>query len=89
MGFWDSSAIVPSPSRQTASTAVGDLLLEDDGVTVWWGTWVECAVAISRLKREGEPDEESEDRARTRLERLVGGWLEVEPTGTICDSWIL
>jgi predicted nucleic acid-binding protein len=48
-------------------------------VTVWWGTWVECAVAISRLKREGEIDEESEDAARTRLDRLADEWVEVDP----------
>lgn len=52
---------------------------EDVEVTVWWGTWAEWAVAISRLKRGREIDEESEDAARTRLDRLADEWVEVEP----------
>lgn len=56
---------------------------EDDEVIVWWGTWVECAVAISRLKREDELDEGSETEARVRLDRLAEGWLDTEPTGDL------
>ena len=66
-------------SRQASSRLVESLLREDVEVTVWWGTWVECAVAISRLKREGQMDEESEDAARTRLDRLADEWVEVDP----------
>ena len=70
---------MPLLSRQTSSTLVGNLLREDIEATAWWGTWVECAVAISRLKREGEIDEKSEDAARTRLDRLADEWVEVDP----------
>ena len=80
MRFWDSSAVVPVISRQQASAAVRNLLAKDDEVTVWWGTWVECAVAISRLRREDALDEESETEARARLDRLAEGWLDTEPT---------
>jgi predicted nucleic acid-binding protein len=79
LNFWDSSAIVPALSRQVASATVKDLLREDDEITVWWGTWIECAVAISRLKHEEKLDEESEERARARLDRLADGWVEIEP----------
>ena len=47
--------------------AVERLLPEDDEVTVWWGTWAECAVAVSRLRREGRLDDTDEERARTVL----------------------
>lgn len=59
---------------------VRDLLLEDDGITVWWGTWVECAVAVNRLGREGKLSEELEEEARFRLDRLADGWTEIQPT---------
>ncbi len=52
-------------------------------MTVWWGTRTECAIAISRLKREGSWDEEYEERARTRLDRLAEGWVEVEPANDL------
>ena len=40
---------------------------------------MECAVAISRLKRGREVDEESEDAARNRRDRLADGWVEIGP----------
>lgn len=56
-------------------------LVHDDGdIAVWWGTWAECAVAVSRLKREKGFDDETEDNARTRLDQLADDWYEVEPT---------
>lgn len=70
---------MPLLSRQALSTVVGDLLREDIEVTVWWGTWAERAVAIIRLKRGHEIDEESESAARTRLDRLADEWVEVDP----------
>ncbi len=83
MSFWDSSAIVPALSIQAGSSAIRELIREDSEMTVWWGTWTECAVAISRLKREGSWDEEYEERARTRLDRLAEGWVEVEPANDL------
>ncbi len=49
-------------------------------MTVWWGTWAECAVAISRLKREGGLDEAEEENARSVLDLLAETWSEIEPT---------
>ncbi|HLL38460.1 MAG TPA: type II toxin-antitoxin system VapC family toxin [Rubrobacteraceae bacterium] len=51
----------------------------EDDTTVWWGTWTECAVAISRLKREGRWGEVSEERTRAALDALATNRLEVEP----------
>ena len=47
---------------------------------MWWGTWAECAVAISRQKREGGFDDATEEAARARVDRLAEDWYEVEPT---------
>jgi predicted nucleic acid-binding protein len=56
------------------------LLREDTEIAAWWGTWVESAVAVSRLKREGNLDDVGEDEARAVLDRLADEWREVEPT---------
>lgn len=56
------------------------LLREDTEIAVWWGTWVESAVEVSRLKREGKLDDVGEDEARAVLDRLADEWREVEPT---------
>ena len=47
---------------------------------VWWGTWAECAVAVSRLKRERGFRDETEDDARARLDQLAEDWHEIEPS---------
>lgn len=75
--------MLPLIFREEASERVADLLRDDGDIAVWWGTWVECAVAISRLKREKELDDETEDNARARLERLAEDWYEIEPTGDL------
>jgi predicted nucleic acid-binding protein len=67
-------------SEETYSAPVSRLLSEDDEVVVWWGTWVECAVAISRLSREGRLDEEAEEEARIVLNGLTDNWTEIRPT---------
>ncbi len=59
--------------------ALDALLRVEDDTTVWWGTWTECAVAISRLKREGRWGEESEERTSAALDALATNWLEVGP----------
>lgn len=55
------------------------LLQEDGDMVVWWGTWAECAVAISRLRREGILDEESEQETRAALDELATDWTEIDP----------
>ncbi len=79
MRFWDSSALVPLLSEQTASEVMNSLLREDGAMVVWWGTCAECAVAISRLKREGSFDDESEQGSRAALDEFASDWTEIEP----------
>lgn len=83
MRFWDSSAIVPLLSGEASMVGIERLLQEDDEVTVWWGTWAECAVAVSRLRREGRLDDTGEERARAVLGRLADSWTEGRPTGDL------
>jgi uncharacterized protein with PIN domain len=81
--FWDTSAVIPLISEEATSDVVSDLLHEDREITVWWGTWVECSVAISRLSREGSLDVESEEEARASLDLLAEDWREVQPTDEV------
>ena len=66
--------------RESTSESVANLARGDGDIAVWWGTWAECAVAISRQKREGGFDDEMEEAARARIDRLAEDWYEVEPT---------
>ncbi len=75
--------MIPLISEEATSDVVSDLLHEDREITVWWGTWVECSVAISRLSREGSLDVESEEEARASLDLLAEDWREVQPTDEV------
>ncbi len=83
MRFWDSSALLPLLSEEKFSDTVTSLFREDEDATVWWGTWAECMVAISRLKRETRLIEAGEGEARTNLDELSASWVEMEPTGEL------
>lgn len=80
MRFWDSSALLPLLSEEKFSTLATGLLREDPDTTVWWGTWVECSVATSRLRRESKLTESTEEEARINLDELSSEWLEIEST---------
>lgn len=49
-------------------------------MAVWWGTWVECAVAISRLRLEGRLEVEAKEETRVALNQIAEDWAEVRPT---------
>ncbi len=83
MRFWDSSAVVPLIFEEPMSEPLDDLLMEDVEIAVWWGTWAECAVTISRLKRDGDLDEEYEQESRAALDGLAVDWTEIEPTNDL------
>ena len=51
LSFWDSSMIVPLLFEEPTFGTLKELLREDNEMAAWWGTWVESAVAVSRLKR--------------------------------------
>lgn len=64
-----------------SATAVADALLREGGeIAVWWGTWTECAIAISRTRRDGRTDAEGESNARSILDLLTETWFEIEPS---------
>ena len=72
--------MLPLIFRQATSETVVRLLREDGEIGVWWGTWAERAVAVSRLKRERGFGDETEDEARARLDQLAEDWHEIEPS---------
>lgn len=52
-------------------------------MVVWWGTWVECSVTVSRLRREEILGDDSQEETRAALDDLAADWQEVEPTGEL------
>ena len=70
-------------TQPTTSATVAGLLREDSEIAVWWGTWIECAVAISRLRREDSLDEEDQERTRSVLDLIAEVWTEIPPTSDI------
>lgn len=85
MRFWDSSALVPLLVLQPASAAMHDLLDEDPEMVVWWGTPVECASAVARLRREGGITTAGETRVHELLDGLRDSWLEIQATSPVRD----
>jgi predicted nucleic acid-binding protein len=81
--FWDSSAIVPLLLEQPSSARARRLLKQDPDVVAWWGTSVECASAVARLRRDGQLDPSDEAAALRILERLRRGWYEVLPGDSV------
>lgn len=71
--------MLPLFSEEAFSETVAELLRADNELVVWWGAWIECAVAISRLRREGKLDEEGQEGARAALDRLADDWTERRP----------
>jgi predicted nucleic acid-binding protein len=79
MRFWDASAVVPLILDQPASVAARRLVAEDPEMVVWWGTPVEAASALARLRREGALPLDAERDALSVLDLLGSGWHEVLP----------
>lgn len=83
MRFWDSSAVVALLLDEPASRSVRRLYRKDTPMLVWWAAEVECASAVSRAERGGELSADAATLALTKLDELVGGWMDVEPTMSI------
>ena len=71
--------MLPLVFREAVSGMLANLAREDGDIAVWWGTWAECAVAVSRLKREKGFDDETEENARARIDGLAADWTEIDP----------
>jgi len=79
MRFWDSSAIVPLLTSQSATPVVEALLEDDPQLLVWWGTPVECVSALARLERDRVLSAAEVGMAQARLRALAESWSEVQP----------
>lgn len=75
--------MVPLISEQATSGTVNGLLDEDGAIAVWWGTWAECAVAISRLRREEVLNYDDGLMSRIVPGLIAGAWTEVGPTDDV------
>jgi uncharacterized protein len=78
--------MMPLISEEATSEAIGNLLREDREIAAWWGTTIECAVAISRLVRDGVFDDNDEVAARVALSLFADSWTEVGPSYDIRSS---
>lgn len=79
MRYWDSSALISLIVDEEASALRRRQLRDDPAVVTWWTSRVECASALSRLKRERALSSEDLAAALGRLDVLAGGWAEVQP----------
>jgi len=62
------------------SETVKRLIKSDEDIVVWWATRVECLSALSRRRREGVLDNNSELKAKAILSGLSEEWSEVQPS---------
>ena len=83
MRFWDSSALVPLVVDEPSSRQMGDLLRQDRGIALWWGSPVECISALCRLQREGELKPSAVRRKQAALENLRAHAAEVQPLSDV------
>ena len=79
MNFWDTSAVIALLVDQADSERVERARGRDAAMVVWWGTLLECASALGRLRREKALDAEQARRAHAELLKLSMGWGEVDP----------
>jgi uncharacterized protein len=84
--FWDTSAIVPLLLEQEATGAVRPILKADAEMAAWWGTPVECASALARVRREGLLSVEDETLTLDLLEMLQEAWLEILPSAELREE---
>jgi uncharacterized protein len=84
--FWDTSAVVPLLLDQEASGAVRPLFEADAEMAAWWGTPVECASAMARVRREGLISVEDEALTLDLLGVLRGAWIEILPSAELREE---
>jgi predicted nucleic acid-binding protein len=71
--------LVPLCIEQPLSGRARQLLEEDPDLAVWWGTSVECASTVARLRREAILTEAVERDALATLDLLRSAWHEILP----------
>ena len=83
MRFWDTSALAPLFIEEQRSAEMQRIADEDDDVHIWWGTPVECASVIARIRREGRMTASNEVLAQKTLADLLLAAQEVAPTHAV------
>ena len=86
MRFWDSSALVPLILGQPQTGAARRLIKQDPELVVWWGSAIECASAIARLRRERHLAAGAEHQARALLDILRASWFEIQPGDAVREQ---
>ena len=86
MRFWDSSALVPLVLQQPRTADCRRLLEADAEMVVWWGSPIECASAIARLRRESGLAAQAERDARALLSSLRDAWFEIQPGDAVREQ---
>jgi uncharacterized protein len=81
--FWDTSAIIPLLLREDTTLELLSLLRDDERMTVWWGTQIECVSALTRRMREGGLTVAVELQARAIFDRLTSTWTEIQPSDRV------
>ena len=83
MRFWDASAVVSLCVEEESSRAMRDLVATDPDLAVWWGTPVEAASALARLRRMGGIGITEENAARAVVVEYRYRWTEMLPTSML------
>jgi predicted nucleic acid-binding protein len=84
MRFWDSSALVPLVVREAHSASMRVLVEADPEMIVWWGSHVECASAVHRLRRQGALRPADAALVLTTLAQIVDAAAAIEPGDAVC-----
>jgi uncharacterized protein len=84
--FWDASAIVPLLIAEASTRRLQGLAAGDPDMLVWWGSPVECVLALARLERDGALDPRAAVLAFDRLEQIAAGWHEVDPSDIVRET---
>ena len=77
--------MLPLCLQETPTPVVRQLMVDDDAITAWWGTPVECASAIARRRREGVLPASHHGEALRRLGRMAAAWITVAASVRVRD----
>ncbi|MDE0101450.1 MAG: type II toxin-antitoxin system VapC family toxin [Bryobacterales bacterium] len=78
MKYWDSSALVSLLVEEGQTAARIELLERDPSIVTWWGSRIECASALNRLRREQLIDAAGLNACLERLQAFAASWVEIE-----------
>ncbi len=79
MNFWDTSALAAMILQEKSGHILEAILVEDQGLALWWGTPVEFASVISRRERDGSLSAEQGAALSQRFNIVAGSGQEVPP----------